>query len=124
MASFISILSTFNIIGASTAFALGTVSYNWINSFMLTFIKPLLLKPYKNNINNIKLKLLGFNFEVGNFLLTTIDLILVLLFIFFVLQVILRDIVTRIIKDKNEHPEKMSRFLEDISSFRVPIIQR
>lgn len=124
MPSLISILSTFEIIGAATAYTLGLFSYEWVNSFMNTFIEPLVSKIFKKDINNISINLFKTKFKIGNFLLATIDLFFVFLFILFMLRFILKDTVKKIINDKNENDEKMIKFLEDITKWKIPIIQK
>jgi len=124
MPSIISILSTFQIIGATTAYTLGLVFYNWVTIFMNTFITPLLSKILNKNINDISINIFNIKFKIGNFLIASIDLILVMLFILFILKIVLNNVVEKIIENKNEHNNKMINFMEDITKWRIPIIQK
>ena len=63
MATLISILTTFNIIGSATGYTIGLVSYNWILVFMNTFIKPIVSTILKKDIDNISITFLSTKFN-------------------------------------------------------------
>lgn len=124
MPSLISLLSSFEIIGAATAYTLGLVSYTWITIFMTTFIQPLLSKFLKKDVGDIVINIFNTKFKVGNFIVATIDFALVILFILFVLKVVLKNVVQKIINDKNEHEDKIVKFLEDITKWKIHFIKK
>ena len=81
-------------------------------------------KGVKKDVNNTVINLFNTKFKVGQFLLATIDFVLVLLFILFILRFVLKDVVKKIIYNKNEHENKIVNFLEDITKWKIPIIQK
>lgn len=119
MPTIISILSTFEIIGAATAYTLGLISYNWINVFMNTFIKPFLSKYFDKDISKLSISIFDTSLKIGPMLLVSIDFILVLFFILFLLKFVLGDIVQKIIDDKDEHEERLIRYLENNKKYNL-----
>ena len=119
--SIISLLATFNIIGAAVGYTLGLASFQINRTFMDSVISPILSAYFKKSINNISVTIGGIKFKFGSLLLAIINFIFIFIFIMFLLKFVLFRIVKSVMMRKNETGKKIIDLLQQIVTWRIPM---
>jgi len=119
--STIAILAAFPIIGSAIGYTLGLASYSVINTFMITFISPILSKFLKKDIANFKVTVGGVKLNIGELIIAIVDFIMILLLILFLLRYLFRGVIHEVIKSKSKNSREIVNLLQQIVTWRLPM---
>lgn len=112
------LLAMFGIVGSSIGYTLGLVTYNFINSFIVNIISPLLNLVIKKDLKDWTIILFnGVQLGIGKLIMSFLDAVIVLGLILLLIHYFLPDVV----RHKRKSNDRVANLLEKIVAWRVPL---
>ena len=117
----ISILSNLGIVGPAFGYTIGRAIFEVINNLMISIISPLFSYFIGDNISKTVIKIGKIKFNIGLFLESIINLLLILFVILFTLRFVFKDLIKAVIKDDEKHDRKIIDLLKQLVMWRIPL---